>query len=86
MFGYLNLIVYIFIVSLLHFILWTISLFISISLILIYKLIWFNKNINKTYRNQEKCKFLRIDIYKLFWGIGYKFIIETIVYTIVYTY
>ncbi len=74
MFGYLNLIVCIFLVSLLHFILWTISL-------LIYRLIWFNKNINKTYRNQEKCKFLQIDIYKLFWGIGYKFIIETIVYT-----
>jgi len=81
MFSYLNLIVCIFIVSLLHCILWTISLFISVSLILIYRLIWFNKDINKTYKNQDKCKFLRIDIYKLFWGIGYKFIIGTIVYT-----
>ncbi|EPY2286882.1 D-alanyl-lipoteichoic acid biosynthesis protein DltB [Clostridium sporogenes] len=41
----------------------------------------FSKDVNKVYTKEEYCEILREGIYKLFLGIGYKFIIGAIVYT-----
>ncbi|AVQ40592.1 D-alanyl-lipoteichoic acid biosynthesis protein DltB [Clostridium botulinum] len=41
----------------------------------------FGKDINKIYKKEEYCEILREGIYKLFLGIGYKFIIGAVVYT-----